>query len=139
VKSTRHYTTCYFNVRSKTDMSQFNLPHGNEQLITQCLKERSLRTVYPMHSSAECNFCITKKLLIHTLQQLYYRLQHSAVVKPNSHVPPDTTKLCCLCRVRRCKLSLATVLQSLKSLHMDNSRRVVFGEEVSPTALLHML
>jgi len=23
-------TTCYFNVRSKADMSQLNLPHGND-------------------------------------------------------------------------------------------------------------
>jgi len=24
------YTRCYFNVRSKADMSQLNLPHGND-------------------------------------------------------------------------------------------------------------
>ena len=27
---TRYDTRCYFNVRSKADMSQLNLPHGND-------------------------------------------------------------------------------------------------------------
>jgi len=26
----RYYTRCYFYVRSKADMSQLNLPHGND-------------------------------------------------------------------------------------------------------------
>jgi len=26
-----HDTRCYFNVRSKADMSQVNLPHGNDK------------------------------------------------------------------------------------------------------------
>ena len=26
----RYDTRCYFNVRSKADMSRFNLPHGND-------------------------------------------------------------------------------------------------------------
>ena len=26
----RHDTRCYFNVRSKADMSQLNLPHGDD-------------------------------------------------------------------------------------------------------------
>jgi len=26
----RYDTRCYFNVRSKADMSQLNLPHGND-------------------------------------------------------------------------------------------------------------
>jgi len=26
----RYYTRCYFNVRSKADISQLNLPHGND-------------------------------------------------------------------------------------------------------------
>jgi len=28
----RYDTRCYFNVRSKADISQLNLPHGNQQL-----------------------------------------------------------------------------------------------------------
>jgi len=28
----RYDTRCYFNVRSKADMSRFNLPHGNDSL-----------------------------------------------------------------------------------------------------------
>ena len=28
----RYDTRCYFNVRSKANMSQLNLPHGNRQL-----------------------------------------------------------------------------------------------------------
>ena len=36
-------------------------------------------------------------------------------LKSNSHRPPDTTKQCRLCRVRRCELSLETVWQSLNS------------------------
>jgi len=75
-----------------------------------------------MHRSAECNFRITVKLLIHTVI-----LYVTAIVSTNSHLPP---KQCCLCRVRQCKLSLATVLESLKSLPMDDSRRVAFSEEV---------
>ena len=35
--------------------------------------------------------------------------------KPNSHRPPDMTRQCCLCRVRRCELSIETVWQSLNS------------------------
>ena len=31
----------------------------------------------------------------------------------SSHRPPDTTRRSCLCRVRRCELSLETVWQSL--------------------------
>jgi len=33
----------------------------------------------------------------------------------NSHRPPDATRQCCLCRVRRRELSLETVWQSLNS------------------------
>jgi len=33
----------------------------------------------------------------------------------NSHRPTDTTRQCCLCRVRRCELSLETVWQNLNS------------------------
>ena len=29
-KTIRYDTTCYFNVRSKADMSQLNLPHGRD-------------------------------------------------------------------------------------------------------------
>jgi len=51
-------------------------------------------------------------------------------LRPNSHRPPDTTKQRCLCRIRRCELSLATVWQSPNSLRMDDIRRVAFSEEV---------
>jgi len=30
IATTRYDTRCYFNVRSKADMSQLNLPHGND-------------------------------------------------------------------------------------------------------------
>jgi len=33
----------------------------------------------------------------------------------SSHRPPDTTRQCCLCRVRRRELSLETVWQRLNS------------------------
>jgi len=29
----RYDTRCYFNVRSKADMSQLNLPHGNDKQL----------------------------------------------------------------------------------------------------------
>jgi len=29
----RYGTRCYFNVRSKADMSQLNLPHGNDKQL----------------------------------------------------------------------------------------------------------
>ena len=61
----------------------------------------------------------------------------------NSHRPPDTTRQCCLCRVRRCELSLETVWQSLSSQPIDHPRLVAFSEEFrfarmqQPTACLH--
>jgi len=36
-------TRCYFNVRSKADISQINLPHGNRQL-KECKKEKKLKS-----------------------------------------------------------------------------------------------
>ena len=30
LESTRYDTRCYFNVRSKANMSQLNLPHGTD-------------------------------------------------------------------------------------------------------------
>jgi len=36
----RYDTRCYFNVRSKADMSQLNLPHGNRQL-KKCKNRRT--------------------------------------------------------------------------------------------------
>jgi len=41
-------------------------------------------------------------------------------VMPNSHCLPDTTRQCCLCRVRRCELSLETVWQSLNSQSINH-------------------
>ena len=38
----RYDTRCYFNVRSKADMSQLNLPHGNRQL--KSIKAEKLRS-----------------------------------------------------------------------------------------------
>ena len=43
----RHDTRCYFKVRSKADISQLNLPHGNRQLKsvkTEKLKSRPKKT-----------------------------------------------------------------------------------------------
>jgi len=54
----------------------------------------------------------------------------SCRVMPNSHRPPDTTRRSCLCRVRRCELSLEAVWQSLNSQPIDHPRRVMFSEEV---------
>ena len=48
---------------------------------------------------------------------------------PNSQRPPDTTRQCCLCRVRRCELSLETVWQSLNSQPIDHPHRVAFSEK----------
>ena len=61
----------------------------------------------------------------------------------NSHRPPDTTRQCCLCRIRRCELSLETVWQSLNSQPIDHPRHVAFSEEFrfarmqQPTACVH--
>jgi len=49
---------------------------------------------------------------------------------PNSHRRPDKTRQSCLCRVRRCELSLETVWQSLNSQPIDHPRRVAFSEQV---------
>ena len=37
----RYDTRCYFNVRSKADISQLNLPHGNRQL--KSVKNRKIK------------------------------------------------------------------------------------------------
>ena len=37
----RYDTSCYFNVRSKADMSQLNLPHGNRQL--KSVKQKKIK------------------------------------------------------------------------------------------------
>jgi len=45
--------------------------------------------------------------------------QLTLTLMPNSHRRPYTTRQCCLCRVRRCELSLETVWQSLNSQPID--------------------
>ena len=39
----RYDTRCYFNVRSKADISQLNLPHGNGQL-KKCKDRKKLKS-----------------------------------------------------------------------------------------------
>ena len=39
----RYDTRCYFNVRSKADMSQLNLPHGTEPTTKKCKTEKKLK------------------------------------------------------------------------------------------------
>ena len=39
----RYDTRCYFNVRSKADISQLNLPHGNRQL-KKCKNRKKLKS-----------------------------------------------------------------------------------------------
>ena len=58
------------------------------------------------------------------------KLDGTVVVMPNSHRPPHTTRRSCLCRVRRCELSLEAVWQSLNSQPIYHARRVAFSEEV---------
>jgi len=38
---------------------------------------------------------------------IFIRCDKRTSVMPNSHRPPDTTRQCCLCRVRRCELALS--------------------------------
>ena len=40
----RYDTRCYFNVRSKADMSQLNLPHENRQLKSAKQKNQKVKT-----------------------------------------------------------------------------------------------
>ena len=40
----RYDTKCYFNVRSKADISQLNLPHGNRQLKSVKTEEKKLKS-----------------------------------------------------------------------------------------------
>jgi len=40
----RYDTRCYFNVRSKADISQLNLPHGTEELYPYKDNKRTLQT-----------------------------------------------------------------------------------------------
>ena len=42
-KPIRHEKRCYFNVRSKANMSQLNLPHGNRQLKSVKTEEKKLK------------------------------------------------------------------------------------------------
>ena len=43
LKSIRYDTRCYFNVRSKADISQLNLPHGNRQ-VKKCKNRKKLKS-----------------------------------------------------------------------------------------------
>ena len=49
-RTIRYDTRCYFNVRSKANMSQLNLPHGNRQLKsvkTERKKNKSRKQICP--------------------------------------------------------------------------------------------
>jgi len=39
----RYDTRCYFNVRSKADMSQLNLPHGTDTTTKKCKTEKKTK------------------------------------------------------------------------------------------------
>ena len=41
----RYDTRCYFNVRSKADISQLNLPHGNRQL-KKCKNRKKVKCMH---------------------------------------------------------------------------------------------
>jgi len=56
---------------------------------------------------------------------MHHRLQWFIRPMPNSHRPPDTTRQCCLYRVRRCELSLETVWQSEQLADSSPSSRGV--------------
>ena len=51
-------------------------------------------------------------------------------LKFNAQFTPPDTRQCCLCRVRRCELSLETVWQRLNSQPIDHPRRVTFSKDV---------
>jgi len=90
----RYDTRCHFNVRSKADISQLNLPHGSldsrvtgSQNVTQFhLWSLLLRTVI-----SEYNRTVRRDMSVEILPTAAQTLIHTAT--------PDTTKLSCLCRV----------------------------------------
>jgi len=50
---------------------------------------------------------------------------------PNSHRPPDNTRRSCLCRIRRCELSLDSRDRLAKSEQLADPRRVAFSRRSS--------
>ena len=106
-----------------------------------------LRLVMPYYCGNEqTSFSAEASELNRKLPTLHRAALPAVRLMPNSHRPPDTTRRSCLCRVRRCELSLETVWQRLNSQLIDHPRRVTFTEEVqalsyaaviTPTACLH--
>ena len=61
----RYDTRCYFNVRSKVDMSQLNLPHGC--LIYHCSLTADVFLITSVHSTCCVYLISTGKSAIHLL------------------------------------------------------------------------
>ena len=62
VKSTQYDTRCYFNVRSKADISQLNLPHGtdNQKSVKTEKKLKSKKTDMLRSNSKQSGKSIVK-------------------------------------------------------------------------------
>jgi len=76
----RYDTRCYFNVRSKADISQLNLPHRTEiyrslEQGTDCLHTVQLMPLYPKTSSRLASF--KSRLVL----PFWYRLTHVILEK----------------------------------------------------------
>ena len=46
-------TRCYFNVRSKADMSQFNLPHGTNNKKVENRKSKKVKKTDMLRSASK--------------------------------------------------------------------------------------
>ena len=84
-----------------------------------------LRLVMPYYCGNEqTSFSAEASELNRKLPTLHRAALPAVRLMPNSHRPPDATRRSCLCRVRRCELSLETVWQRLNSQLIDHPRRV---------------
>jgi len=52
----RYDTRCYFNVRSKADISQLNLPHGDHQILLLALANRFTEDSYTTQDHVQYYF-----------------------------------------------------------------------------------
>ena len=89
VLTIRYDTRCYFNVRSKADMSRLNLPHGTSVRAERRHAQRSIWTVHKQWYIAD----ITRQSYL--TRGLFEPRQQQYVVK-QEHVHVDSFRYFCL-------------------------------------------
>jgi len=122
----RKYSTIVLLVRLRTLDAAADGRMTQRSLAVDC----SLRVTASVISKCFVRPAHTHALSFRDRQQdcVTFRTLVAICLMSNSHRPPDMTRQCCLCRVRRCELRLEIVWQSLDSQSIDHPRRVAFSE-----------